>query len=286
MANILITGASGNIGKAIIQSFDYSQDHKLFAGIRGNSISDLPEHVQQIAFDFENTDEYSSALNDMDVVFLLRPPQLADVNKVFAPFILAAIKHGIKHVVFLSVQGAESMSYLPHSKIEKLIIESKIPYTFIRPGYFMQNLITTLKADIVDRHLIYLPAGNTLFNWTDVNDVGLLCAQVLSNHEIHRNKAYTITGNEQYSFSTVAKMISAECCVNISYYSRPGPIAYLVNRKRAGISISYILVMLLLHYLPRFSKQPPITDDFSKLTGRTPNTLHQFIVGEVKPYFT
>ncbi|WKK78452.1 NmrA family NAD(P)-binding protein [Marivirga salinae] len=84
----------------------------------------------------------------MDVLFYSDLLYIADLKAVFKPLIEVVKEVGVKHIVFLSVQGAEKQSYIPHHKIEKLIVESQIPYTFIRPAYFMQNFITTLGKDI------------------------------------------------------------------------------------------------------------------------------------------
>jgi len=63
----------------------------------------------------------------------------------------------VNQVVFLSVQGAEKSKVIPHNRIESLIIEYGMEYIFLRPGYFMQNLTTTLLPDIIKRRQIFLP---------------------------------------------------------------------------------------------------------------------------------
>ena len=81
---------------------------------------------------------------------MLRPPQISDVKKYFAPLVETAKKSSIKHIVFLSVQGVDNSKIIPHHKIEKSIVDSKIIYTFLRPAYFMQNFTTTLRNDLVN----------------------------------------------------------------------------------------------------------------------------------------
>jgi len=86
--------------------------------------------VKTIQFDFTNSATFNNAFQNIDILFLLRPPQISDVNKYFVPLIKAAKQSSIKHIVFLSVKGVEKSKIIPRHKIEKLIIESKIPYTF------------------------------------------------------------------------------------------------------------------------------------------------------------
>ncbi|HEX6889326.1 MAG TPA: NmrA family NAD(P)-binding protein [Chryseolinea sp.] len=100
------------------------------------------------------------------------------------------------------------------------MIASGIPYTFIRPSYFMQNLITTLKSDI-KRGAIFLPAGNAKFLWVDVDDIGKVIAQILKAPVLHQNKVYTITGSEYFTFGEVATLLSKAVAKKICYES-PG----------------------------------------------------------------
>lgn len=105
------------------------------------------------------------SLDGFDSLFLMRPPQIGDIPRYFKPVVDRIAKSSIRRVVFLSVQGAEDMAYLPHAKIEKLLAESGLSYVFLRPGYFMSNLLTTLRADLVEKGEIFLPAGRLKFNW-------------------------------------------------------------------------------------------------------------------------
>lgn len=277
--NILITGATGNIGREVIEHFDYTSGHTLFAAVQNPQKNPFTKPVELRAFDFYNLDIAHEALKGIDVVFLLRPPQIADVEKVFKPLVELFKSVGIKHVVFLSVQGAEEQPIIPHFKIEKLLRESGIPYTFMRPGYFMQNLTTTLAKD-VQRGEIYLPSGTAKFNWVDAADIGRATAEVLKATEQHRNQAYVITGREQLDFKTVAEMISRITGKPMRFKS-PSPIAFFFKKLRDGEKVPMIFVLIMLHFLPRFTKLPPLSNDFKKLTGCDAGTLEEFIRREM-----
>lgn len=277
--NILITGATGNIGREVIKHFDYTSDNKIFAAVQNARDNPFTEPVKLRAFDFYRTTTASGALEEIDVVFLLRPPQIADVQRVLRPLIEMFKSAGIKHIVFLSVQGVENQRIIPHYKIEKLLRASGIPYTFIRPGYFMQNLTTTLRKDI-EHGEIYLPSGSAKFNWVDAADAGRAVASVLKAPHNHQNKAYVITGREQLAFKEVAAMLSRVTGKPVQFKS-PSLLAFFFRKKHQGERILTILILIMLHFLPRFSKAPPLSDDFKLLTGREPGTLEDFIKREM-----
>ena len=268
----LITGATGNIGSAVLDHLNADASPRIVkATHHENTVNEAERWL-----DFERPESFGAALHQIDVVFLLRPPQLADVKKYFAPFMEACQQARIKHIVFLSVQGAEATSFIPHAKIEKLIRQSGIGYTFVRPSYFMQNLTTTLKDDIVRHHRLFLPAGEAPFLWVDVADIGRAIAVVLTNWEQHKNQAYTITGSELITFGQVSSMLSAQIGYSVQYES-PNPIRFYLAKRREGVASGLVLVLLLLHFLPRFQKPPLISPDFTRLTGCQPNTLAKFI---------
>lgn len=270
LQKVLITGASGNIGQAIKAAYK-PNDTQFWKWA-----SRKPTKGNEVYFDFGDLPGSKPALEQCDVLFLLRPPQLADVKRYFVPLVEVCVEADVKHVVFLSVQGADKASFIPHAKIEKLLRGSTLHYTFLRPSYFMQNLTTTLLHDIKQQNRIYLPAGKTPFLWIDVADIGLAAAKVLQAPEKHQNAIYTLTGKNYWHFGQVAQKLSQTLDRTIQYKS-PSVLSFWWNKRKAGVVNGYIMVMLLLHYLPRFQALPPITHDLEELTGIQPGSLDAFI---------
>jgi uncharacterized protein YbjT (DUF2867 family) len=48
----------------------------------------------------------------------------------------------------------------------------------------MQNFTTDLRKDLLEKNLIYLPAGNAKFTLVDVEDIGKVGTRILSNPKI------------------------------------------------------------------------------------------------------
>ncbi|WP_375561081.1 NmrA family NAD(P)-binding protein [Bernardetia sp. OM2101] len=286
MDNILITGATGNIGTEIFNFFvPNNQNQKLFIATRQNDSTKESE----IFFDFENIDKTIQSIKEaqINILFLLRPPQIADTDNYFKPLIQKLEDTSVRHIVFLSVQGAEDISFIPHAKIEKLLKSSsakgRLNYTFIRPSYFMQNLTTTLNKDLQEKKEIYLPAGKAKFLWIDAQDIGKAIAVVLSNTENHKNKAYTITGTkkELLNFEEVTTILKEELHEKFVYKS-PNLISFFIKKKKEGYDAAFIFVLIMLHFAPRFQKPPKVTTDFEILTGEKPNSLREFVNREMR----
>ena len=284
--NVLITGATGNIGLAVIEKLiKFRSSISVIAGVRNiekarNSIGAI-DNVELRFFDFENESTFDQALNDIDIFFLLRPPHLSDVDQYFAPLIRLIAAKGITKVVLVSVQGAERSKIIPHRRIELLIQESGLEYIFLRPSYLMQNLTSTLKSEIESEKKISLPAGRAKFNWVDANDIGEIAAELMSSFESHRNKAFVISGKENLDFFSVVEKINRICSTNIKYRS-VGPFSYYRLKKKAGMKTGMIFVTFLLHFLPRFQKEPEIASSIKTILGRDPKSIEEFIINNKK----
>lgn len=277
---VLITGATGNVGIEVIKSLQ-NIDHQLdiYAGVRNLSAANMEsaiKNVNLLPFDFEDPQTHQPALKDCDILFLLRPPQISDVPKYFEPIIDVCKASGVKHIIFLSVQGVERSKIIPHHKIEKLIVESKIPYTFLRPAYFMQNFTNTLHDDLVNKKRIYLPAGNAKFTLIDVRDIGVVTASILANISKHINQSYDLTTNESLTFAEMAAILSNHLGFEISYQS-PNLINFFLTKRKENVPTMFILVMIMLHYLPRFQNEPKITNWVERITNKKPITFEQFV---------
>lgn len=236
-------------------------------------------NLEYIHFDFENPETFDKALSGIDRVFLLRPPHISDVDTYFRPLISAIKNNNIQDIVFLSVQGAEKSKVIPHNKIERLIQESGMNYIFLRPSYFMQNLTTTLMGDIKAKREIILPAGKAKFNWIDIENIAEVAAIFLVRFEKHKNQALEITGLENENFEKVTSLINTVIAKPIIYRD-VSPFRFYSIKKREGMVKGMIIVMILLHFLPRFQKEPRISDVYERLTGKRPTSLEAFIERE------
>lgn len=285
MTKVLITGATGNVGIEVINALcKQTTTLDIYAGVRDvnkDKITFPYSNVQLLQFDFTDSKTYNTALTGCDLLFLLRPPQISEVKKYFKPLIDACVNKGVKHIIFLSVQGVEKSRIIPHYKIERLIINSNIPYTFLRPAYFMQNFTTTLHADLVNKKRIFLPAGKAKFSLIDVRDIGAVSAQILSTVTEHINKSYELTSEKKLTFEEMAKILSNKLDSKIEYIS-PCLINFFLSKRREGVPVMLILVMIMLHYFPRFQSEPEITDWVEKITSRPPISFDEFILNNKK----
>ncbi len=272
---ILITGATGNVGGPLAALL-HAQGQPVRAAVSSpQSVARLGDPTLPWAvLDFEDPRTFADALIGVDRLFLMRPPQMADVEKSIRPLIDYAAGAGVRHIVFLSLIGAEKNKVVPHAKIEALLKAGPASYTLLRAGFFMQNLTTTHRQDIVDHDDIFIPAGKGKTAFVDTRDLAAVAALALTEGG-HENKAYPLTGSEALDYYAAAGVLSEVLGRRITY-SDPSPLAFAYRMRQRGAGWSYIGVMSAIYMTTRLGMAATVYPQLAELLRRPPITLRQF----------
>ncbi|MBC7475609.1 MAG: SDR family oxidoreductase [Candidatus Sericytochromatia bacterium] len=276
LEKILVTGATGNTGLETIKCL-MNKNLTVIAALR-NPEKDknlIPDNIQFVEFDFEKPETFKNAIIGVKKVYLVRPPALSDVKRYIKPFIDFLKNEKIEQLAFLSLIGAENNHFVPHYKIEQYIIESGIPYTFIRPSFFMQNLSTTHSQDIKENSEIFIPAGKGKTSFIDVRDIAEVSSLALSELG-HKNKAYELTGSQALDYYQVAEIMSRVLDRKITY-SDPSLFSFFQKMKARGYQTNFILVMIAIYTIARFGKAETVTDTIKILLKREPISIEKFL---------
>jgi uncharacterized protein YbjT (DUF2867 family) len=275
MANILVTGPTGNVGLPLVQELlEVGVAPKLAVRKVDHEDRRLKGYGEQVPFDFEDPATFEQALEHVDRVFLLRPPHISD-EKVFLPFIEAMKAANVRQVVFLSLQGAEQVPVMPHRRIEKLLLQSDLPWTFLRPSFFMQNLSNAHRREIAGRGELLVPAGNGATSFIDARDIAAVATQTLIERG-HTHQAYELTGSVALTYNDVAAIMSEVLERAIRYRDASLP-RFWAWRRKLGDSWNYILVTTALYTACRFGLASKTTMTLERLLDRPPRTLGQFV---------
>ncbi len=272
MKAVLVSGSTGNVGVEVVTQLVKRGADVHSAAFPGRG-KQVVEGSTPVPLDFEDPATFAGALEGVDRVFLLRPPQVSD-PKAMHPFIDAMCDARIEQVVFLSVQGAGSNPFVPHHGIEQYLKKSGLSWTFLRPSFFIQNLSTTHRADICEHDEVYVPAGRGRTNFIDVADIGEAAAVVLTTTG-HDRKAYELTGSEALTYEQVAEALSKACDRPITY-PRPSAKQFKARMKLAGHDDEFVSVMGSIYAIAKFGRAAGTTDELQKLIGRPPTTLAQW----------
>ncbi len=205
----------------------------------------------------------------------MRPPQLTKINREMLPALEVARAQGVRHVVFMSVQGAEKNPLVPHRRVEDYLKTSDFEVTILRPSFFMQNLSGVHAQDVREHDEIFVPAGHGRTNFIDARDVGAVAAKVLTEAG-HDGKAYELTGSVALSYTEAAQIFSDVLGRRVSY-TNPNPLTFYRRMRSRGLPRGYIFVRLALYSACRFGLAAGTTADTATLLGRGPLSLRQFV---------
>jgi uncharacterized protein YbjT (DUF2867 family) len=281
---ILITGATGNVGREVIKQLSSaSTDINIKAAVHSaeNAKKVVKEYdrVEVVLIDYNKPETLKEALKDVDKLFFV-PPDVPNAIEHASNMITEAKNAGIRHIVKLSALGADMESVVAslrlHRQAEKIIEESGIPYTFLRPGEFMQNFVNWF-SQTIKKEGTFWRVGDTRVSFVDVRDIAAVAVQALinNNDDRHNSKAYTITGPEALSYYQVAEILSNATGKKIDYVniSKEEARRQLEN---SVLSDWWINVIVEVFDLYRGGTQAQVSSAVEEVTGRKPITFAQF----------
>ena len=222
----------------------------------------------------------AGALDGVQSLFLLFPlPGNKAARAALVPFVQAAQQAGCRHVVYVSVFGADRARFIPHHTVEKALRESGMTWTVLRCGFFMQNLhraISTHGIDITEHHELFIPAGRGATAFLDARDAAAVAAAVLDDPDRHRNVVHHLSGPRRWLMTEVADELGAVLGYRVRY-TDPNLIAFARRLRGRGVGWDTVGFMAAVYTLTRFGANQQITTDVQSLLGRPPGTLEQFL---------
>ena len=280
--SILVTGASGNIGSEVVkQLLSDAPAVSIKAAVHSSqNVKKVKydDRVKVIQIDYNEPETVREALNGVDKLFLLTPdvPNAADLA---SNVVIEARKAGIRHIVKQSVMGANLEADVGtmrlHSEAEKVIEQSGIPFTFLRPNEFMQNFVNFHSPSIRGNNAFYVPLEDAKVSLVDVRDIAAVAVKSLTDEDRHKNKIYLITGPEALSYHQVAEILSNTTGRKINYVNISDEEARAAM-KEIGMSDWLINTVSELSDYFRKGKASEISPAVDEVTGNKPISFSQF----------
>ena len=277
---ILITGATGNIGKELVQDLQ-SHGAEFQVMVRKEETRSLmaSRGIKAVLGDFHEPGTFANALKGVRQVFLLTTPQ-PDIVKVEGAFLNEARKAGVQRVVRLSAVGANPWGSSPlargHGQCEAQLEASGMAWTILRPTMFMQNIAPMYGESVAKTSTLFAPAGEARIPWVDTRDVAALAGTVLIEAG-HEGLVYDITGPELLTYEGVADLLSAQLGRTVKFVDVPDDAAYN-SMTGMGMSGWFAHSIITLFHMFRANGSTALTlGTLARVTGRVPRTLDNYI---------
>jgi uncharacterized protein YbjT (DUF2867 family) len=271
MKTILVTGATGSLGRAAVAAL-FTRGFTVRAASRHPQPSSDPA-VQALHFDYADPGTHRQALQGADGVLLIAPPLDVESPAKLNPVIDLARELGIGQIVLISALGADVDENAPLRRIERHLMASGAGYTILRPNFFMENFTTGFLAPMVGQGEIYLAAGEGKTSFISAQDIAAVAVEAFSGD--HHGRAYNLTGPEALDHGEVALLISRASGRTITYHAIPEE-QMLKGAIRNGLPESAAQFMGILYGVVRNGWAAGVTGDVREVTGREPVTFTEF----------
>lgn len=209
---ILVTGAVGKTGRAVIQALA-TRKVPVRAFVRRMEQVAAVQRIgatEAIVGDLRNQDDLESACQGIETLYHIcpnmQPDEVAIAERIFA----AAKRSDIPRVVYHSVLHPQTAS-MPHhwqkNRVEELLFTTGFDYTILQPAAYMQNVLASWQT-IIEQGMYAVPyALSTRLGMVDLHDVAEAAAFILTTRN-HSGATYELATDEWLTQSEVAAILS------------------------------------------------------------------------------
>ncbi|PYT58113.1 MAG: hypothetical protein DMG46_12330, partial [Acidobacteria bacterium] len=281
---ILITGASGSVGKAVLLEA-IRRESKVRAMYRSKEeAAKAPSGCQAVLADYADKHSLGKALDGVNFVYVVCSP-IPQLVELESNMLVACKQAGVKHVVLNSALGAgDYPKSFPswHRQVEDKLKSSGMSCTILRPNGFLQNIVTYNAASIRTQGAFYAAMGDAKVSYLDVGDIAVVAVKALRGGP-HSGKTYELNGPEAISNEELAKRISKISGRTVNYVDIPESAQ---REAMLGMGMPEWQVTALLE-LQQYYKQGggAKTDGVLRsLIERAPVTLDQYLKANAKEF--
>lgn len=278
MGKIFITGATGTNGKALVEKLQEKNADFAVGSRNPQQASQLfGKDTEVRQFDFTDPVTYIEALSGVDKVFLLGPPLVLEVDKLISPFLEYLKEQGIVRVVYFSAMATDQMgaSLAFHTNIEHKLKDEDFHYTILKPSFFAQNFKNYESENILERGILFMPAGHGKAGFIDVHDIAAVAAETLTTVG-HSKKTYLLTGPELLSYEDVAGILSEVLGKQITY-PNPSPEQFKEVLEQSGAPTFIGDYLSNVYQVIANNHVNYLTEDVALVTGKQPAPLKTVI---------
>ncbi|WP_026998272.1 SDR family oxidoreductase [Eisenibacter elegans] len=282
---ILITGANGQLGRAVIAYLLPQVPQGTIAGLvrKGHTASDLAALGVDIREgDYFDQASLTKAMQGIDKVLLISSSDFNDRFGQHRNVIDAAHGAGVKHLYYTGVtikdikHSALNPLLADHFQTEDYIKSKGFTYTFLRNGLYAEVIPMFLGEQVLQTG-VYFPAGSGSVAFVARQDLGEATANILASAG-HDNKTYSLTSSQVYSFQDVADILTTLSGQTVGYYS-PASEEYKAMLSQLGLPEPVVMMSVLFAEGMKNNDFNEADHTLETLLGRKQIDLQTFLKG-------
>ncbi|MEV7424815.1 MULTISPECIES: SDR family oxidoreductase [unclassified Streptomyces] len=284
--SIVVTGATGHLGRLVVEAL-------LAADVPADTIAAVVRNKEKAAdlvalgvelrvADYSSPETLKDAFRSGDRVLLVSGSEVGQRVAQHTAVIGAARAAGVAQLAYTGVLGGPEADFdlaAEHKETERLILESGLPYTFLRNGWYTENYTENL-APVLEHGAVVASAGEGRVAAATRADYAAAAAAVLTG-EGHLGKVYELSGDTAWSFEEYAAELSRQTGRTIVYNNVPAA-THLSILTGAGLPEPFAAILVNVDAAIERGLLAGTTGDLARLTGRPTTPLADSVAEALK----
>ncbi|HKP74195.1 MAG TPA: SDR family oxidoreductase [Longimicrobiaceae bacterium] len=223
---IAVTGATGHLGRLAIESLlerGVPADQIVAIARSAEKARGLADRGVQVRLaDYSRPEELAAALQGVDKLLLISASEVGQRLAQHRNILAAARQAGVKLIAYTSILHADTsrMQLAGENRAtEELICASGIPFVLLRNGWYLENYTDNL-APALEHGALLGSAGEGRVSAAARADFAEAAAVVVTE-DGHANRVYELAGDEAFTLSELADIISRESGKPVEYRDLP-----------------------------------------------------------------
>ncbi|KAA9111432.1 SDR family oxidoreductase [Microbacterium rhizomatis] len=274
---LAITGSTGLLGAQVASLLSA-------AGAQLRLLARTPDRAPRlpgsaaVACSYDDTAAAASALEGIDVLFMVSASESADRLAQHFAFVDAARDAGVQHIVYTSFQNAAPDATFTLARdqyaTEERIKASGMRWTMLRDSLYLDFL----PALVGDDGVIRGPAGDGRVAAVTRADIARTAARVLLDPAAHAGRTYTLTGSEALTLDEVAAILTRDTGRTVRFHDETLDEAY-ASRAKWNAPDWQNDAWVSTYTAIAAGELAEVTTDVLDITGTPPLTLVDYLAG-------
>ncbi len=285
---ILVTGATGQLGKAVIEQLTRRMEPKRVAAFVRSEAKAAALAAAGVKLCIGNYDDVGSldqAMRGVDKVLLVsgtEPNRIVQHQNI----VDAAKRAGVALVAYTSrvVKGQDASDnplMAAHFATEEHIKASGLGYKLLRNALYLDVVPLFVGGDKVFQTGIHLPTGEGKVSFALRTELGEAIANLLGSDD-NRTEIYQLTAHTSWSYRDVAAALSALAGKPVAYEPLTEE-AFVTQMRERGLPEAVVQRSADFHREVRNGLLDEVSPDMEQLLGRRPASLEDGLATLFRP---
>ncbi|MFJ5289632.1 SDR family oxidoreductase [Streptomyces sp. NPDC088348] len=269
--SIVVTGATGALGLLVID--------ELLATVPADQVAVVVRNKEKAAAlaargvelriaDYDDPASLKGAFRPGERVLLISGSEVGRRVPQHTAVVEAAKAAGVAQLAYTGVLGGPGADFqlaAEHKVTEQLILDSGLPYTFLRNGWYNENYTENL-APVLEHGAVVASAGDGRVASAARADYAAAAAAVLTS-DGHLGRVYELSGDVAWSFAEYAAEVAKASGKEIAYRNVPAAThqEILVG---AGLPEAFAAILVDVDAAIERGLLAGTSGDLARLTGR------------------